>query len=134
LTVKRLLLQTVYLIFAIGCFVFPFLPKPRLWAFRRHGESCEGEIHRVYYVYNDEGGKSVDRITVQFTSKEGELVTSDLVIRGVGFLMLFRESDRVRVIYDRAGPARFTLTELPSDPLVNAACVIGGLFFLICWR
>lgn len=127
------MVHTVYLIFAILCFIFPFLPKPRFWAFRQHGERCEGKIHRVFYAYNDEGGKTVDRITVQFMSKGGELVTSDLVISGVGFWMLFKEGDLVRVIYDTTDPIRFTLTELPSDPLVNAVCIIGGLCFLVCW-
>jgi hypothetical protein len=112
----------------------PFPTETQTLGFRRHGERCEGKIHRVYYVYNDEGGKSVDRITVQFTSKGSEFVTSDLFISGVGFLMLFKEGDRVLVIYDATDPTRFTLTELPSDPLVNAAFIIGGLFFLVCWR
>lgn len=125
--------KIVYLLFAIICFVIPFLPKARLWAFRKNGEKCEGTIYRVSYIYTDEGGKTVDRITVQFTTKRHELITADLAIGGPGFWMLFKEGDKVSVIYDVSHPTRFTLAELPSDPLVKAACVMGGLFFLVCW-
>lgn len=124
--------KIVYLLFAIICFGIPFLPKVRLWAFRKNAEKCEGTIYRISYIYGDED-KSVDRITVQFTTKNRELITSDLKISGVGFWMLFKEGDKVSVVYNVFQPTRFTLTELPSDPLVNAACVIGGLFFLVCW-
>ena len=123
--------KAVYLILALIFFVIPFLPKVRLWKFRKNGEKCEGVIYRVDYIYNDEGGKSVNRITVQFTTKTPELITSDLVISGAEFWSMFKEGDKVSVIYDASRPTRFTLTGLPSDPLVNAACIIGGLFFLV---
>ena len=126
-------MKTVYLILAIIFFVIPFLPKVRLWKFRKNGEKCEGTIHRVDYVYNDEGGKTVSRISVQFTTKSSELITSDLELSGGGFWMLFEVSEKVSVVYDVSCPARFTLTRLPSDSLVNAACIIGGLFFLVFW-
>jgi len=82
---------------------------------------------------NDEGGKTVSRITVQFTTKSRELITSDLRLSGGGFWTLFEVGERVSVIYDVSRPTRFTLTELPSDPLINATCIIGGLIPLSLW-
>ena len=120
----------VFLIFGIVLFVIPFFPKVRLWSYRKRGEKCEGIIYRIEYHYNDEGGKTVERITVQFTTKSRQLVTSDLEISGGAFWAAFREGDKVPVVYDPSRPTHFTLTELPSDPLVSAACIIAGLFFI----
>lgn len=126
-------MQTIYLICALIFFVIPFLPKVRLWKFRKNAEKCDGTIYRVDYVYNDEGGKTVSRITVQFTTKSRELITSDLALSGGGFWMLFKEGDKVSVIHDVSRPTHFTLATLPSDPLVNAASIIGGLILLGFW-
>jgi len=83
-------MQTIYLILALIFFVITFLPKVRLWKFRKNAEKCEGRIYRVDYVYNNEGGKTVSRITVQFATKSRELITSDLELSGGGFWTYWR--------------------------------------------
>jgi uncharacterized protein DUF3592 len=120
------------IIIGILFLIFPFLPPIRLMGLLKRGERCEGFIHRLDYKNpNDPESQAKDKITVRFTTKNQELITTDLNTNFILFFGLLKEGEKVPVIYNPENPEQFNLEKLPTDILIKATCILIGLICVV---